>query len=310
MTKSRFSIPKTEKASLRPRHWPLRNKRSRRRRRRLTSTAALPALCTVLNGLAGFASIHFATKDALGEANLMNLALGAWLIFVAMVFDMLDGRIARITRRTSDFGGQLDSLCDVISFGVAPAVLMLRTVTMVFRWHVQRVDLLSGGLNAERLIWCAAAAYVACAVLRLARFNVENDPDESAHMVFRGLPAPGAAAAVAAMVLLFVRLAPLEEGWRANPWILAAVSITLPVYTLAAALLMVTRLAYPHLINQYFRKKRTFGFVVALVVMLVAAMADLAITAAAVTLAYALSGPCRAAILRLRAKHAPEAASL
>ena len=275
-------------------------RRPRTGRRTLVSTAALPAMFTILNGLAGFASIHFATKDALGEAGLANLRNAAWLIFGAMVFDMLDGRVARMTRRTSDFGGQLDSLCDMISFGVAPAMLMLRTVMMVLRGHIERVEVLSGGLVIERAVWCLAGVYVACAALRLARFNVESDPDESAHMEFRGLPSPGAAAAVAAMVLLFVRLAPLDKGWRSSTWILMTVSITLPFLTLLTALLMVSRFRYPHLVNQYIRSKTPFSFLVKLVIILPAAILYSFITAAVVTMGYALCGPLRACWSKFR----------
>lgn len=285
-------------------------RRPRTGRRTLVSTAALPAMFTILNGLAGFASIHFATKDALGEAGLANLKNAAWLIFGAMVFDMLDGRVARMTRRTSDFGGQLDSLCDMISFGVAPAMLMLRTVMMVLRGHVERVEVLSGalsgGLVVERAVWCFAGAYVACAALRLARFNVESDPDESAHMEFRGLPSPGAAAAVAAMVLLFVRLAPLDEGWRSSTWILMTVSITLPFLALLTALLMVSRFRYPHLVNKYIRSKTPFSFLVKLAIILPAAILYSFITAAVATMGYALCGPLRACWNKLRRKRPVE----
>ena len=103
--------------------------------------------------MSGFAAIHFATKDALGEATLAQPGLaGAYCIFLAMFFDMLDGRVARMTRRTTDFGGQLDSLCDVISFGAAPAMLMLRTVVMVVRGH--QIDPIASG-DRTRSAWSA-----------------------------------------------------------------------------------------------------------------------------------------------------------
>ncbi|MCK4275631.1 MAG: phosphatidylcholine/phosphatidylserine synthase, partial [Phycisphaerae bacterium] len=276
----------------------------RGRRRILRSTSMLPALFTLSNGLAGFGAIHFATKDALGSANMRNLAVAAWLIFVAMVCDMLDGRLARMTRRTSDFGAQLDSLCDMISFGVGPAVLMLATVVMVLRGQVQRVSFLESYLAVERVVWCAAGVYVACAALRLARFNVESEPDESAHMDFRGLPTPGAAATVGGMVLLFGHLTQIERGWQSSPWILAAVSITLPVVTLGTALLMVSRFRYPHLVNQYIRGRRPFGYLVKLVLLALAAIWQPFVTLAVLTMAYTLSGPVTASLRLLRATKA------
>jgi len=274
-------------------------------KRILQSTSVLPGLFTIANGLAGFASIHFATKDALGEATLANLSAAAWLIFVAMGFDMLDGRVARMTRRTSDFGGQLDSLCDVISFGAAPAMLMVRVEVMALRGQIEGLAFVPHGLGVERVVWCVAAAYLACGALRLARFNVENVPDESGHFYFRGLPIPGAAATVAAMVLLLDRLAGIQQGWRSSPWLLAAVGTTLPVVTLLVAMLMVSRFTYTHVVNHYIRGTRPFNYLVKLVIIALAAMVEPYLTLAGVTLAYAFSGPVGAIARRLAARKAP-----
>jgi CDP-diacylglycerol--serine O-phosphatidyltransferase len=269
-----------------------RRPRRVRKRRILLSTSLLPGLLTVSNGLSGFAAIHFATKDALGEATLHHLMIAAWFIFLAMFFDMLDGRVARMTRRTTDFGGQLDSLCDVVSFGVAPAVLMLRTVIMALRGHeMEPFVVLSKTVGVERVVWCIAGLYLACAALRLARFNVENVPDESAHMTFQGLPSPGAAAPVAALVLLFDHLMSFESGWRSQPWLSALVSVVLPLMTLAVGLFMVARFRYTHVVNQYIRGRRPFSYLVKIVIIGLAAMLEPYVTLAAVTVGYALSGP-------------------
>ena len=273
-----------------------------RRRRRapariLRSTPVLPSLATILNALAGLGAIHFATKDALGEAASLNLTVAVWLIFAAMVFDMLDGRLARFTRQTSDFGGQLDSLADVVSFGVAPAMLMLRTVVTALRGGLAATNAPPQwltGIGIERVVWCVAAIYLACTTLRLARFNVENEPDDSSHMDFRGLPSPAAAAVVAALVLLFEHLAGIAGGWRSAPWLLVSVGVAMPVATLGTALLMVSRLHYPHVVNQYVRGRRPFSYLVKLVVVLIAAMVEFYVAIAAVALIYALSGPVAA----------------
>ena len=159
----------------------------------MQSTAVLPSFVTVLNGLAGLGAIHFATMAKYGQfdsGHMGNLQTAAWLIALAMIFDMLDGRLARMTRRTSDFGAQLDSLCDAISFGVAPAILMVHMTIPALR----EMGALGHDWHLDRVVWLVASVYVACAVLRLARFNVETEADESAHMFFRGLPTPGAAA--------------------------------------------------------------------------------------------------------------------
>ncbi|HAU37874.1 MAG TPA: CDP-diacylglycerol--serine O-phosphatidyltransferase [Phycisphaerales bacterium] len=256
-------------------------RRGHARRRVLRATAALPALFTLGNGLAGFGAVHYASRAAVGETAAADLQIAGWLIFLAMVCDMLDGRVARMTRRTSDFGGQLDSLCDVISFGVAPAMLMLRAVALAVGGMAVR------HAGAERLVWPAAGVYVACAALRLARFNVENEPDESAHMNFVGLPSPGAAAAVVGLVLLFARLHADQVG----DWLSPVAGITMPVITLIVALLMVSRFRYPHVINQYVRGRRPFSYLVKIVVVLLVAFLKPLETLAAVTVFYALSGP-------------------
>lgn len=265
-----------------------------RKRRILRTTAALPALFTLGNVLAGFASIHFSTKDALGQATLGHLNLACLLILVAMVCDMLDGRVARLTRKTSEFGAQLDSLADIVSFGTAPAMLMLRTVIMVLHGQVDRLTLLPDSMGLERSIWCVAGVYLACAALRLARFNVETDESESSHMVFRGLPSPGAAAAVTTLVLLFAHLAGIERGWRAQPWLLGTVSVTLVAVTLAAALLMVSNFPYPHLVNRYVRGRKPFGFLVRLVLVALAVLLEPFVAAAGFALVYLLWGPVAA----------------
>lgn len=255
--------------------------RGRVGRRILQSTAVLPALATLGNGLFGFAAIHFATKEALGEATTWHLSLSALLIFAAMVCDMLDGQLARITRRTSDFGAQLDTVCDVISFGVAPAVLMLRAAVPALREYAQYV-------SVERVIWGMAAVYMACAALRLARFNVEYDSDDSTHMDFSGLPSPAAAAAVVALVLFFVDLA--GEAWvpALVPWV--GMSIVLPVVTVLVGLLMVSRIPYPHMVNQTIRGKRPLGYIVRLILIGLAALWVRYLAAVIVVLVYVLSG--------------------
>ncbi len=293
-------------------------RRQRAKRRILKTTAVLPSLFTLGNGLLGFAAIHLATRQAVaGEPT--HLAAAAWLLVAAMVCDMIDGRLARYTRRTSDFGGQLDSMCDIISFGVAPAVLMLRTVLGAIHGKVGKVAYLSrlSDVGVERLLWCAAGVYVAGAALRLARFNVENEPDEAAHMDFRGLPSPGAAGAVVALVLLLEHLKTINQGgWLFGPWLLAmndtvalwlcaAISIVLPVVTVAAGLLMVSRLRYAHVINHYIRGKKPFGYLVKVVVILLVALLEPFVALAAAALGYALSGPAAYALTRLR-RRAPD----
>lgn len=262
----------------------------RLRGRMLRSTALLPALFTVANGLFGFACIHYSTKDPLGSpvapATMLNLTLAAYMIVAAMACDMLDGRLARMTRKTSDFGAQLDSLSDMVSFGVAPAVLMTRLVVIALRTLTGTVP----NITAERVVWCVAATYVACTALRLARFNVENSPDESAHMSFSGLPSPGAAAAIVALSLLFTA----NKDWLLAPALAVTASIALPALTLAAGLLMVSRVRYPHVVNQYIRGKRPFNYILIILAVVMACILLRYTAFAVLGTLYVLWGPARA----------------
>lgn len=266
----------------------------RTRYRILRSTAALPALFTLANGLFGFAAIHYATKDGFGQAALGNLAFACWMVFAAMICDMLDGRVARMTRRTTDFGSQLDSLCDAVSFGVAPAIIMVQTFAAVKGGSVERVtSFLPHMPFAERFVLCIGGLYVACAILRLARFNVETDADESAHMEFKGLPSPAAAGTVITLVLLFDHLTHFDRGLRSSSWALVVVCGILPVVTLITALLMVSQVRYPHLVNQYVRGRRSFGYLVRLVLIILAAFVEFFVAGAALMVIYVSMGPVR-----------------
>ncbi len=221
------------------------------RRQRLKYITILPSLVTILNGVCGFAAIVFAGKGAqLGPGEFSYFAMSGYMVLLAMIADMLDGRLARMNQSTSSFGGQLDSLCDIISFGVAPAFLMLKVLE----------HKLSGfaGLNPtmetflERFIWVAGAGYISCAAIRLARFNVENEEDESAHMSFIGLPTPAAAGVIVSLVILHQETLPSLSG----------IIYALPFCALGSAVLMISRIRYPHILNQYLRGKKPFSHLI------------------------------------------------
>jgi CDP-diacylglycerol--serine O-phosphatidyltransferase len=135
----------------------------------------LPSIFTVANMFCGYACIMFAMRD--------DLVSAAPFIGFAVVLDMLDGRIARMTKTTSAFGLEFDSLADVISFGVAPAVL-------AFAWGLSELG---------RLGWAAGFLYVTAAAVRLARFNIQS-PVQLDKRYFVGMPSPPAAGVVAATV--------------------------------------------------------------------------------------------------------------
>jgi len=175
------------------------------------------------------------------------------MILMAMIADMLDGQLARRVKGTSSFGGQLDSLCDIISFGVAPAFLMLK---------ILECELRSIGFADEsflqRFIWMAAAAYISCTAIRLARFNVENVEDESAHMSFMGLPTPAAAGVIVSLVIFH------QEIFQT-----LAIICMLPFLALGMSILMVSRIRYPHVLNQYLRGKQPFAHLIRALLLLV-----------------------------------------
>jgi len=224
------------------------------RRQRLKYIAILPSLVTILNGVCGFIAIVFASKGAnLGFGQFSYFAMSGYMILLAMIADMFDGRLARMNQSTSSFGGQLDSLCDVISFGVAPAFLMLQVLEYKLAGFA--------GLNPvaetflQRFIWLAAGGYLSCAAIRLARFNVENEEDESAHMSFIGLPTPAAAGVIVSLIILH------QDTLQTLPR-LDMIIYALPFSALSVAVLMVSRIRYPHILNQYLRGRKPFAHLI------------------------------------------------
>lgn len=288
-------------------------RRARRRERVLKTVAVLPSLATLGNLVCGLGAIYLCLLSVQAQgADLQRaaqagtrihsffpsfLAIAAYLLVAAMAFDGIDGRLARFTRKTSEFGAQLDSMADIVSFGVAPAIIVLCIA------HPGDINALSG---LDRLYWRAewvmAATFVCCAALRLARFNVENVEDESAHMGFRGLPTPGAAGAIVGLVILHQDLLKdLTPGWTSR-----LVAALLPPFAMILGLLMVSRMRYMHIFNTILRGRRPFRqIVVILILLLVGLVVQFQLTIALATAAYALTGPIAAAARRLREKGTP-----
>src|SRR6185436_10485982 len=132
-----------------------------------------------------------------------HFAMAGYFIFLAMVFDMFDGFVARLTRSASDFGAALDSLADMVSFGIAPAFLSIHLIAELLHTPAptgRDYIAIPGPFSDDvwlRLFWIIAGIYVSCTALRLARFNVITKLDPLSHMSFRGMPSPAAAATVA-----------------------------------------------------------------------------------------------------------------
>lgn len=255
----------------------------------------LPTLLTLGNGICGFAAIAYASKitpagAGPGEAESYFL-LSAVLILAGMVFDMLDGYAARLSRSASEFGAQLDSLCDAITFGAAPAFLLLR---LGQQWQGQSVG---------KLVAVIAAVYLACTVLRLARYNVESSAEPNKR--FKGLPSPAAAGCVASIAILRSDFSP---GWGDvhGELMQALVRVWAPLGALIAALLMVSRFSYPHLTKHILRGRRQLSFIVQ--VLLVIAVVALAPHLALFLLfwGYALMAPVQSLLGQARRRPVPD----
>jgi CDP-diacylglycerol--serine O-phosphatidyltransferase len=252
-------------------------------RRRLRTIAVLPTLFTLGNLVCGFFSIVVASRverplsaqipispefQMTGPAGVIhsfdpndpthNIMLSGWLIFLAMVFDALDGHVARLARTCSEFGAELDSLCDVVSFGVAPGFLLVKMCPYL-------------AYSYPEAIWVIAALLPVCAALRLARFNVET-PEDDDHSKFSGLPSPAAAGSIASFAILFYTLR-LETNPPADlHQIDSIMEIWVCAFALTVGALMVSRIPYPHLVNQIVRGQRSFAHIVSVVFALVAIM--------------------------------------
>ncbi|RMF72930.1 MAG: hypothetical protein D6744_16280, partial [Planctomycetota bacterium] len=192
------------------------------------------------------------------------IVVGAYLIVGAMLFDALDGRLARLARRTSEFGAQLDSVADVVSFGAAPVLLFL-TLALGGAAPGGGGEPYVSGLEWNVAL-LGALVYVSCAAIRLARYNAENVKGEEAQQQFSGLPVPGAAAALVALLVLHQHvalvLAPGDPHWEnLLRWALGPTA-------LALGLLMVSRLDYVHVFNVYVRREQPLSHLVLLVLVL------------------------------------------
>lgn len=204
----------------------------------------------------------------------IKLEAACSLIFLGMLFDALDGKVARLTRSFSDFGAQLDSFADALTFCAAPAVLA--------KVLLEHEGPLLGYQGTPRLHFAAAAAFTLMGILRLARFNLETEHDEEAHQGFSGLPTPAAAGAVASTLLMYlllrapsleevegtvtpvglvVRLFPEQDWLPLLAWMPHYLAVALPLI----GLLMVSRVPYTHAAAWLARDRSTFLTLVAVV---------------------------------------------
>lgn len=214
----------------------------------------LPNLITTAALYFGFFAIVQSSKG--------NFELAASAVFAAMVLDALDGRVARLTHTTSDFGAEYDSLSDVIAFGLAPALI-------VYEWAL---------FSMNRLGWLVAFIYVACTALRLARFNIRAVLDKR---YFMGLPSPAAAAVLAAWVWLI-------ESYDFDPIYLQYVTWVL---TLCVAGAMVSNIKFRSFKDMDLKGRVPFIALLPVVLFFVLLAFDAPLVLFVIFFVYFLSGP-------------------
>ncbi|MCO8121498.1 CDP-alcohol phosphatidyltransferase family protein [Stieleria sp. TO1_6] len=223
------------------------SRKQKRKRRRRLMLAVLPTMLTLGNGVCGLGAIAVAVSGAELDWPLeQKLFASGMLIFGGMLFDALDGSAARMTGQETEFGGQLDSLCDAVTFGTAPAVII---------WRIS--DALP-----QRFLWAVGVLFTLCVLIRLARFNVETEEDDS-HQTFEGLPSPAAAGTLAAFAIAMPDLKAVAVNpdnhenirWLADR-VLVGSHYFIPALAGVLAYFMVSRFQYPHIIAQWAQGRR------------------------------------------------------
>jgi CDP-diacylglycerol--serine O-phosphatidyltransferase len=239
---------------------------------------------------------YYAVLSTLRGTQMLAAGIGAGLALVAfdnaakaigwaILFDGLDGRIARLTNSTSDFGREFDSLADVISFGVAPAFL-------AYAWGIRGIDEVSGTQLVQHLrqvAWIVTFAYVICGAARLARFNIDTVKPAGDRRYFVGLPIPAAAGVVAALVHW--------AEYPVNGWIFGAVWLGM-VGVLAT--LIVSRVRYYSFKTWDLRRRRPYVVIIAIGLVVWAIWVFSKPVLLTLALTYVLSGPVARLTSRLR----------
>jgi len=226
----------------------------------------LPNALTLCGLFMGFYSILATIKGHYVQAS--------WAIMIAMIFDGLDGWVARLTQSTTRFGIELDSLSDLVAFGIAPAV-------MIYKWALSPFG---------RVGWAAAFLFVACGALRLARYNIQMGSTES--KAFTGMPIPGAAALIATLVIFYHKI------WDTVP----DRNYFILFFTIFLAALMVSTLKFHGAKELDLRKRKPFKILVAFVLVLTIIVIHPEISLFLFALIYLIGGIIENIILYFRKK--------
>ncbi|MCK4833906.1 MAG: CDP-diacylglycerol--serine O-phosphatidyltransferase [Gammaproteobacteria bacterium] len=237
----------------------------------------LPNLITTAALFAGFYGIVAATQDKFEQACVA--------IFIAMILDALDGRVARMTNTQSEFGAEYDSLADMGSFGLAPALVM-------YEWSLS--SLVNVSFTLGKLGWLAAFLYVASGALRLARFNTKASNTDKRY--FQGLPSPAAAAVVIGFVW-----ACFDNGIKGED--VAIIALCIIVFS---GLMMVSNVSYYSFKDIDFHNKVPFVAMLVVVMIFVFTAIDPPITLFGCFMLYALSGPLISVLRRFKKRSRAE----
>ena len=224
-------------------------------------------LLTIGNGVCGFAALVKLSKiEVASDGTLLNpenLVFAGYLVLLGMLFDAFDGKVARMVKGSTELGAQLDSLCDLVTFGLVPALMIVQMN-------------LDGSPRWLNMVWFFSLAYFLGALLRLARFNVENAPEEEAHLCFKGLPSPAAAGCVASLVIFqgyVLKAEQAELKWLAEYVpvetmiaYVGAVNYLLPFLGVILGFTMVSsRLKFEHIGSRIFGRSHSWEFFVSLI---------------------------------------------
>ena len=249
----------------------------------------LPSLFTVGTLVCGFYAVLQTLRgagllDTQGDPR-MAFDFAARAIGWAILFDGLDGRIARMTNASSEFGREFDSLADVITFGLAPALL-------AYSWGVKPVEEIYGSqivYYLQQAGWVITFAFLICGAARLARFNIDAVKPTTDRKAFVGLPIPGAAGVIAATVHFFKY--PIPDWYISLVW-LGLVGVL--------AFLMVSRVRYPSFKAFDLRKRRPYGAIILMGILVYAIWRFSEYSLMTLATVYAFSGPVSFFISKIR----------
>lgn len=262
----------------------------------------VPTMLTLANGFFGFLALAKCADAArIGGASPLfgdTLEYAAYCVLAAMVCDSLDGWVARRLGTSTELGAQLDSLCDAVTFGIVPGVL--------FKTFVEGIGD-PPSVTESRYFLAAGACYALCAILRLARFNVENLQGREDHKVFRGLPSPGAAIVVVSCVLFY-----FDERWSSWSWTRSVaptvrhfIGFGFPFLMCALGILMVSRIAYPHFASALIGRRRSFRSFAQLVVGIALAASEPRVFLFLGSLIFGAFGPAMSLLKRVAGRSQP-----